>query len=54
MSFINSIIKINKKPVYELIKDKQNEMSKAKGVNITYPVVIEKLLEELIEFKNKK
>lgn len=54
MSFVNSIVKINKKSVYDMILDKQNEIKKSKSGKSTIPDVIEKLLEELLEIKKQK
>lgn len=58
MSFINSIVKINDRSVYDMILDKQTAMTKTKNgdkkTRVPYPDVIENLLKELVEIKNKK
>jgi len=58
MNYINSVIKITNKPVYEAIREKCYQMEKTsngeKKIKPTYEDVIQSLIEELISLRKKK
>lgn len=58
MSYINSVIKITNKSVFDFICDKQHEMKKTTNgdfkIKVPYENVIQKIIEEHIILLKKK